>query len=125
MLARKYPRGSVADAPLDAWTRFLADFAATAFLNLKPAACFMLLLAAQTEKDLPRGHGYIDHAFLGYRATLAAGFLPERRISCPMSGDYTPQQVRRARVEGRLLGQVRDLLIFRKPAPAPPIQIVP
>ncbi|AMV37897.1 hypothetical protein [Planctomyces sp. SH-PL62] len=72
-------------------------------------------MATQTEKDLPRGHGYIDHVFLGYRAGLDAGFLPERRISCPMSGDYTPQQVRRARVEGRLLGQVRDLLILRKP----------
>ncbi|WP_240907433.1 DNA methyltransferase [Paludisphaera rhizosphaerae] len=118
MLARKYPRGSVADAPLDAWTSFLTDLASIAFLNLKPAACFALLLAAQTEKDLPRGHGYIDHAFMGYQAALAAGFLPERRISCPMSGDYTPQQVRRARVEGRLLGQVRDLLIFRKPASA-------
>ena len=116
MLARKYPRGSVADAPLGEWADFLGRLAVEVFLNLKPAAHFMLLLASQTEKDLPRGHGYIDHAFLGYQAALAAGFLPERRISCPMSGDYTPQQVRRARLEGRLLGQVRDLLVFRKPA---------
>lgn len=32
-----------------------------------------------------------------------------------MEGAYTPQQVRRARQDGRLLGQVRDLLIVRKP----------
>ena len=53
------------------------------------------------------------------RAVLAArraGFLPERRISCPMDGAYLPQHVRRARTEGRLLGQVRDLLVMRKPS---------
>ncbi|MDG3004829.1 DNA methyltransferase [Paludisphaera mucosa] len=115
MLARKYPRESVAAAPLEAWTRFLDRLAQDVFLILRPGGAFALLLAPQTEKDLPRGHGYIDHVFLGYRAGLEAGFLPERRISCPMSGDYTPQQVRRARTEGRLLGQVRDLLVLRKP----------
>ena len=75
----------------------------------------MLLLAAQTEKDLPAGFGYLDHAFYGYIAALRAGFLPERRISCPMDGAYLPQQVRQARRDGRLLGQVRDLLVVRKP----------
>ncbi len=118
MLARKYPRESVASAPLEDWSRFLAELARSAFLTIRPGGHFALLLATQTEKDLPRGHGYIDHVFLGYRAGLDAGFLPERRIRCPMSGDYTPQQVRRARTEGRLLGQVRDLLILRKPQDA-------
>ena len=66
-------------------------------------------------KDLPAGHGYIDHAFLGYNAMIGAGFLPERRISCPMDGAYLPQDVRRARLDGRLLGQVRDLIVARKP----------
>ncbi len=115
MLARKYHRDGIAAAPLDAWVEFLRGLAVSAFLKLKPGGRLALLLASQTEKDLPRGHGYIDHAFLGHRAGIDAGFLPERRISCPMSGDYTPQQVRRARVEGRLLGQVRDLLVLRKP----------
>ncbi len=115
MLARKYHRDSVASAPLDAWVDFLRDLAATAYLRLRPGGRLAILLASQTEKDLPRGHGYIDHAFLGYHAGTDAGFLPERRVSCPMSGDYTPQQVRRARTEGRLLGQVRDLLVLRKP----------
>lgn len=120
MLARKYRRDSVASAPLDAWVDFLRDLASTAYLRLSPGGRIALLLATQTEKDLPRGHGYIDHAFLGYRAGMEAGFLPERRISCPMSGDYTPQQVRRARTEGRLLGQVRDLLVLRKPGDPQP-----
>ena len=52
--------------------------------------------------------------FLAIRLQFEAGFQPERRISCPMEGAYLPQQVRSARREGRLLGQVRDLLILRK-----------
>jgi hypothetical protein len=32
-----------------------------------------------------------------------------------MDGAYLPQHVRRARDEGRMLGQVRDLLVMRKP----------
>ena len=74
-----------------------------------------LLLANQTEKDLPAGWGYLDHAYFGYHALLAVGFLPERRISCPMDGFYLPQHVRRARLDGRMLGQVRDLIVARKP----------
>ena len=86
-----------------------------AFAALKPGGYLALLLANQTEKDLPAGHGYIDHAFSGYNAVLNAGFAPERRISCPMDGAYLPQQVRRARLDGRMLGQVRDLIVARKP----------
>jgi ParB family transcriptional regulator, chromosome partitioning protein len=115
MLARHYSSDGIATAPLSEWTRFLSDLARNAFLTLRPGGYFALLLGAQTEKDLPAGFGYLDHAFLGYSASLRAGFQPERRISCPMDGAYTPQQVRRARHEGRLLGQVRDLLLLRKP----------
>ena len=115
MLARRYSSDGIAAAPLSEWIRFLHDLARNAFLTLKPGGYFALLLAPQTEKDLPAGFGYLDHAFLGYTASLHAGFQPERRISCPMEGAYTPQQVRRARQDGRLLGQVRDLLIVRKP----------
>ena len=83
-----------------------------AFETLRPGGYLALLLAAQTEKDLPAGFGYLDHAFYGYIASLRAGFLPERRISCPMDGAYLPQHIRQARRDGRLLGQVRDLLWY-------------
>ncbi len=115
MLARQYSPDGIALLPFSEWTQFLTELARNAFMTLRPGGCFALLLAAQTEKDLPAGFGYLDHAFLGYSASLRAGFQPERRISCPMEGAYTPQQVRRARQDGRLLGQVRDLLIVRKP----------
>jgi hypothetical protein len=116
MLAQKDPLGSVAASPFSEWVAFLHDLARHAFATVRAGGYLALLLAAQTEKDLPAGAGYLDHAFFGYLAALRAGFLPERRISCPMDGAYLPQHIRRARREGRLLGQVRDLLIMRKPS---------
>ena len=116
MLARQYACDGIATAPLTDWIAFLHDLARHAFETLRPGGYLALLLAAQTEKDLPAGFGYLDHAFFGYAAARRAGFLPERRISCPMDGAYLPQHVRRARDEGRLLGQVRDLLVMRKPS---------
>ncbi len=115
MLARRYAAEGASDVPFAAWIDFLNQFARDSFATLRPGGHIALLLANQTEKDLPAGFGYLDHAFYGYTALIAAGFLPERRVSCPMDGAYRPQDVRRARVEGRMLGQVRDLLIMRKP----------
>ena len=115
MMARRYEEPGAGDTPLTSWVSFLDALARNSFAALRQGGHVALLLANQTEKDLPAGHGYLDHAFLGYNALLRAGFLPERRISCPMDGSYLPQHVRRARLEGRMLGQVRDLLIARKP----------
>ena len=115
MLAKAYAREGVANAPLAVWIDFLQSFARMAFATLRPGGYLAILVANQTEKDLPAGHGYLDHAFLTYNAMMTAGFFPERRISCPMDGAYLPQHVRQARVDGRMLGQVRDLLVGRKP----------
>lgn len=115
MLARRYAEDGVANDHLTAWNGFLTRLASASFSTLRPGGYVALLLANQTEKDLPAGHGYLDHAFLGYSALIAAGFLPERRVSCPMDGAYLPQHVKRARADGRMLGQVRDLLVMRKP----------
>jgi hypothetical protein len=118
MLARRYPADLVDSSfsPLTGWIDFLSRLARYCHITLRPGGYVALLLANQTEKDLPAGYGYLDHAFYGYSALLAAGFIPERRISCPMDGAYLPQHVRRAREMGRMLGQVRDLLVMRKPA---------
>ncbi len=115
MLARQYAQDCAADLPLTAWKEFLEVLARNAYAALRPGGRIALLLANQTEKDLPAGLGYLDHAFMGYQAILSVGFLPERRISCPMDGSYLPQHVRKARLEGRMLGQVRDLIVARKP----------
>ena len=115
MLARKYHPDGVANSPLSGWLDFLKQFSRDALSTLRPGGYLALLLANQTEKDLPAGYGYLDHAFYGYSALVSAGFLPERRVSCPMDGAYRPQDVQRSRVNGRMLGQVRDLIIVRKP----------
>lgn len=115
MLARCYGTPGAGDTPLTGWLAFLEQVATVGWKALKPGGFIMLLVASQTEKDLPAGFGYLDHAFYSYNALVSAGFLPERRVSCPMDGAYLPQHVKRARAEGRMLGQVRDLLIMRKP----------
>jgi DNA modification methylase len=115
MLARRYASDGVANAHLANWAAFLERLARACFAALRPGGVVALLVANQTEKDLPAGYGYLDHAFLGYHALVAAGFLPERRVSCPMDGAYLPQHVKRAREGGRMLGQVRDLLVMRRP----------
>ena len=115
MLARRYEGEGVATAPFAGWVQFLNQLAGHAVRALAPGGYIALLVANQTEKDLPAGYGYLDHAFFGFSALISAGFLPQRRVSCPMDGAYLPQQVRQARVDGRMLGQVRDLLIMRKP----------
>jgi hypothetical protein len=115
MLSGRYARPGVGDQPLATWQKFLTDFSVEAYSCLRSGGHIMLLLANQTEKDLPAGYGYIDHAFLGYQALTGVGFVPVRRISCPMDGSYLPQHIQLARREGRMLGQVRDLLVMRKP----------
>jgi len=115
MLARMYAAGGVASASLQGWITFLHELTRHSLATLRPGGYLALLLASQTEKDLPSGYGYLDHSFIGYVAALQAGFLPERRISCPMDAAYLPQHVQRARTERRMLGQVRDLLVIRKP----------
>jgi hypothetical protein len=115
MRARCYGEGGVDAIPLQRWVAFLTHLARAALGALRPGGFIALLMANQTEKDLPAGWGYIDHGYLGYHALRAAGFRPERRISCPMDGAYLPQHIQRARAEGRMLGQVRDLIVMRKP----------
>jgi ParB-like chromosome segregation protein Spo0J len=115
MLARRYESQGAGDSPLADWIAFLHELARHAYQALRPGGYVALLVANQTEKDLPAGYGYIDHAFYGFQALAGAGFLPQRRVSCPMDGAYLPQHVRDARRDGRMLGQVRDLLIMRKP----------
>jgi hypothetical protein len=109
------PLDETAQFPLSTWIAFLQHLAETCHVCLARGGHVALLVANQTEKDVPAGYGYLDHAFYGYIALLRAGFVPVRRISCPMDGRYLPQDVLAARREGRLLGQVRDLLVMRKP----------
>ena len=56
MLARQYSLDGIATAPFSAWITFLHDLTVHAFATLRTGGCLALLLAAQTEKDLPCWH---------------------------------------------------------------------
>ena len=93
MLARMYVAGSVASAPLHEWIAFLHELARRRFATLRPGGYLALLLAPQTEKDLPPGYGYLDHAFFGYIAALA-GRLPARAADQLPDGRGLPPPAR-------------------------------
>ena len=78
--ARHYAADGIATAPLADWIAFLDDLARHAFATLRPGGYLALLLATQTEKDLPAGFGYLDHAFFGYQRAASP------RASCPSGG---------------------------------------
>ena len=108
------PEG-VADAPLTAWIDFLQAASPGRLRDLRPGGLHRPAAGQPDREGPPRRLRLPRSRLLGYNALIAAGFLPERRISCPMDGAYLPQHVRRARADGRMLGQVRDLLVMRKP----------
>ena len=88
MLAQQYARDGIASVPLSNGFHSFISWLAMHFETLRPGGYLALLLAAQTEKDLPAGFGYLDHAFYGYIAA-SRGFssgtadqLPDgRRLS--------------------------------------------
>ena len=112
----KRMRQSIAMASWHEWLAFLDELMCQASNTLRPGGYSVLLLSFPDRKR-PTSRVWLPRSCLfGYTAAIRAGFLPERRISCPMNAGYLPQHVRRARVEGRMLGQVRDLLVVRRPS---------
>ncbi|MBI1322541.1 chromosome partitioning protein ParB [bacterium] len=115
MLDGHYAVGSVSELTDEAWTTALERIYERCYAALRPGGVLAVLIANRTEKGLPSGWGYVDHAFESYRILTGLGFLPLRRISCPMEGAYRPDQINASRSGKRLLGQVRDLVVTRKP----------
>ena len=117
MLARQYARDSIATAPLSGLDRLPPRPGPTRLRTPSaPAATSRSCSPPRPRRTSPPASAISITPFLAIPRRRRAGFLPERRISCPMDGAYLPQHVRRARAEGRLLGQVRDLLVMRKPS---------
>lgn len=115
MLDGLYAPGSVSSLTDSDWTDALQRIYANCYAALRPHGTLAVLIANRTEKGVPPGWGYVDHAFESYGILTALGFLPVRRISCPMEGAYRPDQINASRSGKRLLGQVRDLIVVRKP----------
>ena len=67
MLARQYSADGIAAVSFSEWKTFLHDLARNAFMTLQPGGYLALLLAAQTEKDLPAGLAISITPFLAIR----------------------------------------------------------
>ena len=117
MLRSSYAPGSVSDHNQANWKLDLERIFSHAHYALRPGGHLAVLIANQAEKDVPDGWGYVDHAFDILQILIKQGFLPQRRITCPMEGAYRPDQIQKSRLNKRLLGQVRDLIVVRKPTP--------
>jgi len=113
MLDEKYVKESVSSLSYDDFIIFLNELAINCFKNLKLGGYLSFIIQNQTEKDL-NGKPYIDWCFIAYEI-FKNNFLPIRRINCPQSTEtFLPQQVEKAKSEKRMLGIVRDLVIFQK-----------
>lgn len=115
----EYTPGSAADLDLQGFYAFIGNLARSCYENLAPNGVIAFLIQNQTGKQFSgkdfEGHDYLDHGFECYGLFLNAGFHPVRRISVPIhTQTIHPQQVTKAKEDRRMLGLVRDLLIFRK-----------
>jgi ParB family chromosome partitioning protein len=116
MLKDRYPDSSISSLTFAEWKAFLSTLARACFTVLRDGGHAAFLIQNQTGKDLPDGWDYIDHVFLAWEAFRAVGFRPVRRIACPMDPESLhPHQVSWAKSNKRMLGLVRDLVIYRKP----------
>lgn len=116
MLRSNYAQASVSSLEMNAWIETMTRIYSHVYASLRPGGHIAVLIANQTEKDLPTDQGYIDHALDTLIILKQLGFLPQRRISCPMEGSYRPDQIQKSRLNKRMLGQVRDLIVARKPS---------
>ncbi|MBC8273410.1 MAG: hypothetical protein H8E40_00355 [Chloroflexi bacterium] len=111
----EHPEGSLSSLTLEAFLAWEAEFAMSCKTMLAKGGLVAFLIQSQTGPSVPADREYIDHAFEVYQRFAGAGFTPVRRISVPMSTEtLTPQHIEKAKEERRMLGLVRDLLVFRK-----------
>lgn len=111
-----YPDGSISSLSRSEFYESLQKLARNVSDILKKDGFFAIILQNQTEKDLDEGEEQIPHVLNVYNKVKELDkFELVRQISCPQSTQtFTAQQVEKAKEEGRMLGLVRDLLIWRK-----------
>ena len=113
--ARCYGDGGVDTIPLAGWIAFLDTFHQTALTTLRGGGYIAILFTARPRIWVPAGWGLLlDHVSVGYHALPCRGWLARASDQLP-DGRSLPAAVRPAapRAEGRMLGQVRDLIIMR------------
>jgi len=114
MLKGRFGEESVSSLSLNDYYLFVAKLAKDTFSVLKQDGIFAFLIQNQTEKDLEGGYPII-HTYKTAKLIESAGFRLIREINCPQSTQtFLPQQIEIAKEERRMLGIVRDLLIWKK-----------
>jgi len=114
MRKEHYSKESVSSLSMKDYESFIAHLARNSYRVLKKGGHLAFLIQNQTGRDL-EGLSFIDWGFRSLEKFLKVGFEYIWRIACPQSTQTaTPQHVEGAKRRKRLLGLVRDLLIFRK-----------
>jgi len=116
----KYPKGkdSFSEVDLDGFNCKMEKLIRDCFKTMKSGGHVALLIQNTTEfgEEMEKaGRYYADHVFDCYRFFVEAGFAPVQRINVPLSWEqFAGFDIHKAKEERRLLGVVRDLLIYEE-----------
>jgi len=114
MMKKEYGKGAISELSLKEYYEFIEKFASECY-KLLDNGFFAFLIQNQTEKDIPVGEEAILHTHNCSKIIEGVGFKLKRIINCPLhTQTFLPQQVNKAKEETRMLGLVRDLLVFKK-----------
>jgi len=114
MRSEKYSANSVSSLSLEDFYAFIEKLAKDCDDIVRVNGIVAFLISNQLER-LPQDKEYIDHVFQCLKIFEKIGFRLIMRFSVPLTTqEFAPFNVKRAKEEKKLLGIVRDLLIFQK-----------
>ena len=95
--------------------KFVENYAKACYNLLDKKGFVAFLIQNQTGRNIPEGNECIPHTYISSKIFEKCGFKLKRIINCPQGTQQDqPQKVIKAKEEKRMLGIVRDLLIFEK-----------
>lgn len=107
-----YSEKAVSSVDLQEFYDMIKQLAQNCRDMLPKGSYFAFLIQNQTEKDLIDNRPII-HTYNCYETIKSVGFRLIRQINCPQGTQtFQPQQVNKAKEEKRMLGIVRDLVVF-------------
>jgi hypothetical protein len=115
MKKEDYGEKSISAMSLVDYYKFIEKYAKGCYNLLDKKGIVAFLIQNQTERDIPEGEECITHTYNSSKIFEKCGFKLRRIINCPQGTQQIyPQGVIKAKEENRMLGIVRDLLIFEK-----------
>jgi hypothetical protein len=115
MKKEDYGKESISTTSLTEYHKFIEKYAKACYDILDKKGIVAFLIQNQTGRDLPERKECIPHSYISSKIFEECGFELRRIINCPQGTQQDqPQEVIKAKEEKRMLGIVRDLLIFEK-----------